>query len=73
MHSGNSKFKQKPREEQAEGDGTEASDRLGFLFGVAPEEWTKAMCQPKVKVGNEYVTKGQTVQQVGCSTEQKPI
>lgn len=24
----------------------------------------KALCQPKVKVGSEYVTKGQTVDQV---------
>merc|ERR1719454_785460 len=64
MHSGNAKFKNKPREEQAEPDGTEAGDKLGFLFGVNPDEWYKALCNPKVKVGTEIVTKGQTVDQV---------
>ena len=63
MHSGNIAFKQKPREEQAEPDGTDAADKLGFLFGVKSDEWLKAMCSPKVKVGNEWVTKGQTVDQ----------
>ena len=64
MHSGNTKFKQKPREEQAEPDGQEGGEKLAYLFGVTSAEWCKSMCNPKVKVGNEYVTKGQTVQQV---------
>jgi myosin heavy subunit len=41
MHSGNAKFKQKPREEQAEADGPESAQRLGYLFGVNGEEWNK--------------------------------
>ena len=64
MHSGNQKFKQKPREEQGEADGTEAADKLAYLFGVSSSEWLKAICNPKVKVGTEYVTKGQTVEQI---------
>merc|ERR1711990_772545 len=64
MHSGNAKFKNKPREEQAEPDGTEAGEKLGFLFGVNPDDWYKTLCNPKVKVGTEIVTKGQTVDQV---------
>ena len=67
MHSGNTKFKQKPREEQAEADGTDAADKLAYLFGVNSAEWIKAICHPKVKVGTEYVTKGQTVEQVNYS------
>ena len=67
MHSGNAKFKQKPREEQAEADGTEAVDKLAYLFGINANEWVKAVCHPKVKVGTEYVTKGQTVDQVSYS------
>ena len=67
MHSGNAVFKEKPREEQAEIDGTEQSDKLAYLFGINGAEWAKAMCQPRVKVGNEYVTKGQTVEQVNYS------
>ena len=64
MHSGNSLFKEKPREEQAEIDGTEQTDKLAYLFGINGSEWAKAMCNPRVKVGNEFVTKGQTVEQV---------
>ena len=64
MHSGNAVFKEKPREEQAEVDGTEQIDKLAYLYGINASEWGKAMCNPRVKVGNEYVTKGQTVQQV---------
>ena len=55
MHSGNIAFKQKPREEQAEPDGTDAADKLAFLFGVKSDEWLKAMCSPKVKVSDEYL------------------
>ena len=33
------------------------------LFGIDAGEYAKAMCSPRVKVGTEYVTKGQTVQQ----------
>ena len=38
MHSGNQKFKQKPREEQAEPDGTEGADKLAYLYGVNPSD-----------------------------------
>ncbi|KAI3355124.1 hypothetical protein L3Q82_017997 [Scortum barcoo] len=60
MHYGNMKFKQKQREEQAEADGTEGkysfqnTDRCevySYFIGV---------------LGNEWVTKGQNVQQVCC-------
>merc|ERR1719259_217452 len=64
MHSGNMKYKQKPREEQAEADGTEDADKVTYLLGLNSAEYVKALLQPRVKVGNDYVTKGQTVQQV---------
>ncbi|KAM9410917.1 myosin heavy chain, fast skeletal muscle-like [Salvelinus alpinus] len=64
MHHGNMKFKQKPREEQAEPDGTEVADKIAYLLGLNSAVLLKALCYPRVKVGNEYVTKGQTVQQV---------
>ncbi|XP_056396136.1 myosin-1B-like [Hyla sarda] len=64
MHNGNMKFKQKQREEQAEPDGTEVADKIGYLMGLNPADLLKALCYPRVKVGNEYVTKGQTLQQV---------
>ncbi|KFP01413.1 Myosin heavy chain, skeletal muscle, adult [Calypte anna] len=64
MHYGNLKFKQKPREEQAEPDGTEVADKAAYLMGLNSADMLKALCFPRVKVGNEYVTKGQTAQQV---------
>ncbi|CAB1317936.1 unnamed protein product [Coregonus sp. 'balchen'] len=64
MHHGNLKFKQKQREEQAEPDGTEVADKIGYLLGLNSAELLKCLCYPRVKVGNEYVTKGQTVPQV---------
>ncbi|XP_026202449.1 myosin heavy chain, fast skeletal muscle-like [Anabas testudineus] len=67
MHKGNMKFKQKQREEQAEPDGTEVADKVAYLMGLNSADLLKALCYPRVKVGNEYVTKGQTVPQVNNS------
>uniref|UniRef100_A0A4W3JPD7 Myosin heavy chain 7B n=1 Tax=Callorhinchus milii TaxID=7868 RepID=A0A4W3JPD7_CALMI len=64
MHFGNMKFKQKQREEQAETDGTESADKAAYLMGVSSGDLLKGLLHPRVKVGNEYVTKGQTVAQV---------
>uniref|UniRef100_A0AAQ5Z3H4 Myosin heavy chain, fast skeletal muscle-like n=1 Tax=Amphiprion ocellaris TaxID=80972 RepID=A0AAQ5Z3H4_AMPOC len=64
MHHGNMKFKQKQREEQAEPDGTEVADKISYLMGLNSADLLKALCYPRVKVGNEFVTKGQTVPQV---------
>ncbi|NXE16966.1 MYSS protein, partial [Lophotis ruficrista] len=64
MHYGNLKFKQKQREEQAEPDGTEVADKAAYLMGLNSADMLKALCYPRVKVGNEFVTKGQTVVQV---------
>ncbi|XP_045892527.1 myosin-1B-like isoform X2 [Micropterus dolomieu] len=64
MHNGNMKFKQKQREEQAEPDGSEVADKVAYLMGLNSADLLKALCYPRVKVGNEYVTKGQTPQQV---------
>ncbi|EMP30584.1 Myosin-7 [Chelonia mydas] len=63
MHFGNMKFKQKQREEQAEPDGTEEADKSAYLMGLNSSDLLKGLVHPRVKVGNEYVTKGQTVQQ----------
>ncbi|XP_028310675.1 myosin heavy chain, fast skeletal muscle-like [Gouania willdenowi] len=64
MHHGNMKFKQKQREEQAEPDGNEVADKIAYLMGLNSADMLKALCYPRVKVGNEMVTKGQTVPQV---------
>ncbi|KAJ3601361.1 hypothetical protein NHX12_032331 [Muraenolepis orangiensis] len=64
MHFGNMRFKQKQREEQAEPDGTQEADKAAYLMGLNSADLLKNLCYPRVKVGNEYVTKGQNVQQV---------
>ncbi|XP_041656373.1 myosin-7B-like [Cheilinus undulatus] len=64
MHFGNMKFKKKQREEQAEADGTESADKAAYLMGINPAELLKGLLNPRVKVGNEYIVKGQTVEQV---------
>ncbi|NXN19690.1 MYH3 protein, partial [Indicator maculatus] len=64
LHHGNMRFKQKPREEQAEPAGTEEADKAAYLMGLNSADLLKALCYPRVKVGNEYVMKGQTVDQV---------
>uniref|UniRef100_A0A8D2LQV4 Myosin motor domain-containing protein n=1 Tax=Varanus komodoensis TaxID=61221 RepID=A0A8D2LQV4_VARKO len=64
MHFGNMKFKQKQREEQAEAEGTESADKSSYLMGISSGDLIKGLLHPRVKVGNEYVTKGQTVDQV---------
>uniref|UniRef100_A0A674GJD7 Myosin heavy chain 7B n=1 Tax=Taeniopygia guttata TaxID=59729 RepID=A0A674GJD7_TAEGU len=64
MHFGNMKFKQKQREEQAEADGTESADKAAYLMGISSADLIKGLLHPRVKVGNEYVTKGQNVEQV---------
>ncbi|XP_014647754.1 PREDICTED: myosin-15 [Ceratotherium simum simum] len=64
MHLGNMRFKQKPREEQVEADGTESADKAAFLLGINSFELVKGLIQPRIKVGNEYVTRGQNVKQV---------
>ncbi|KAJ8413254.1 hypothetical protein AAFF_G00092500 [Aldrovandia affinis] len=67
MHYGNMRFKQKQREEQAEADGTEDADKVAYLMGLNSADLIKGLCHPRVKVGNEWVTKGQNVQQVSYS------
>uniref|UniRef100_A0A2M4CTJ8 Putative myosin class i heavy chain n=1 Tax=Anopheles darlingi TaxID=43151 RepID=A0A2M4CTJ8_ANODA len=64
MHMGRMQFKQKGREEQAEADGTEDGDRVAKLLGVVTDDLYKNLLKPRIKVGNEFVTKGQNKDQV---------
>jgi myosin heavy subunit len=45
------KFKQRPREEQAETDGTGDAENTCKNYGVDMDEFLKAMLRPRVKVG----------------------
>jgi myosin heavy subunit len=67
LHHMNMEFRNKQREEQAEADGTENADKCCFLLGLNSSEFLKYICNPRVKVGTEFVTKGQTVTQVHYS------
>ncbi|XP_014676451.1 PREDICTED: myosin heavy chain, muscle-like [Priapulus caudatus] len=63
MHMGIMQFKQRPREEQAEADGTEAACKVAHVLGISDADLVKGILKPRVKVGSEYVTKGQTKEQ----------
>merc|ERR1711887_286084 len=63
MSMGEIKFKQKGRDDQAEIKDMGIPNKVGELFGVNPDELFKAFCKPKIKVGTEWVTKGQTCEQ----------
>ncbi|KAK6055867.1 myosin head [Cooperia oncophora] len=64
MHMGAMKFKQRPREEQAEPDGQEDAERATAMYGIDVDQFLKALVSPRVKVGTEWVSKGQNVDQV---------
>ncbi|XP_061197039.1 myosin heavy chain, striated muscle-like isoform X3 [Saccostrea echinata] len=64
LHMGEMKFKQRPREEQAEADGTAEAEKVAFLLGVNAGDLLKALLKPKIKVGTEIVTQGRNKDQV---------
>uniref|UniRef100_A0A0N5BY94 Myosin head n=1 Tax=Strongyloides papillosus TaxID=174720 RepID=A0A0N5BY94_STREA len=64
MHMGNMKFKQRPREEQAEADGEEEATKASKMYGIDKDQFLNALMRPRVKVGTEWVSKGQNVEQV---------
>ncbi|ETN81715.1 myosin head [Necator americanus] len=64
LHMGEMKFKQRPREEQAEPDGDEDAQNVAHNLGVNHEELLKALVKPRVRVGTEWVNKGQNLEQV---------
>uniref|UniRef100_A0A1I8FRL8 Myosin motor domain-containing protein n=1 Tax=Macrostomum lignano TaxID=282301 RepID=A0A1I8FRL8_9PLAT len=70
MNMGEMKFKQRPRaKSKAETDGTAEAEKVAFLLGVNAKDLLQAILKPKVKVGNDYVTKGQSLEQVNFSMQ----
>merc|ERR1712226_1534069 len=63
MTMGEVKFKQKGRDEQCEPDEPIVPGKVAELLGVDMEQMMKAYCKPKIKVGTEWVTKGQNIVQ----------
>ncbi|KAK3768205.1 hypothetical protein RRG08_031739 [Elysia crispata] len=67
IHFGEMKFKQRPREEQAEADGTAEAEKVAFMLGINAGDLLKGLLKPKIKVGSEYVTQGRNIDQVTYS------
>merc|ERR1712223_577898 len=65
MSCGGVVFIQKGRDDQAEPGDLDFPKKVAELFGVDCNAMLKAFCKPKIKVGTEWVTKGQTVEQAG--------
>merc|ERR1719384_2962159 len=63
MTCGGVVFIQKGRDDQAEPGDLDFPKKVAELFGVDVNAMLKAFCKPKIKVGTEWVTKGQTVEQ----------
>ncbi|CAI5453487.1 unnamed protein product [Caenorhabditis angaria] len=64
MHMGELKFKQRPREEQAELEDGKEGELACKLYCVEAEKFISALLKPRVKVGTEWVNKGQNLEQV---------
>merc|ERR1712066_919644 len=56
-------FVQKGRDDQAEPGDLAFPQKVAELYGVDCNAMLKAFCKPKIKVGTEWVTKGQTCDQ----------
>merc|ERR1712209_161428 len=65
MACGQVKFVQKGRDDQAEIADKDWAfpEKIATLFGVEKFELFKGFCKPKIKVGAEWVTKGQSCEQ----------
>merc|ERR1712212_50014 len=61
---GNAKWKQKGREEQAEPNGMEEVTKAAQLMGCDADFFVDTFMKPKLKVGKDFVKKGQNKDQV---------
>lgn len=57
---------------QAFSSASSEADKSAYLMGLNSADLLKGLCHPRVKVGNEYVTKGQNVQQVRRMSPKTP-
>merc|ERR1712210_373172 len=67
MSSGQIEFVQKGRDDQAEPGDLNFPTKVAACFGVDTNQYLKAFCKPKIKVGAEWVTKGQSCAQATSS------
>lgn len=52
LHFGNSKWKQRAREDQAETDGTEECEKVSHLLGIESADLLKGLLKPRIKVSH---------------------
>ncbi|VBB27201.1 unnamed protein product, partial [Acanthocheilonema viteae] len=64
MHMSEIKFKQRQREEQAECDDYHEGELACKLWMVDTDNFVSSLLRPRVKVGMEWVRKGQNLEQV---------
>uniref|UniRef100_A0A8L8JTY9 Myosin head n=1 Tax=Heligmosomoides polygyrus TaxID=6339 RepID=A0A8L8JTY9_HELPZ len=64
LHMSRFTFRQKQREEQAEVDSMDSPMKAAKLMGVDADQLISALVRPRIKVGTEWVHKGQNKQQV---------
>ncbi|EDV27755.1 uncharacterized protein TRIADDRAFT_20764 [Trichoplax adhaerens] len=67
LHFGNVKFKQRPREEQAECPDTADAEKVAFLLGIQVADLVRSLLRPRIRVGHEYVQQGRNYEQVVSS------
>jgi len=67
VYIGNVKWKQKGREEQAEPEESTMLNKAAKLMGIDPDVFVEVLMKPKLKVGKDFVKKGQNVDQVNFS------
>merc|ERR1712142_1320478 len=63
-HLGNAKWRQKGREEQAEPDGMDEVTACAKLLDIEVDWFIDTFMKPKLKVGKDFVKKGQNLEQV---------
>merc|ERR1719158_1555366 len=63
MSAGQIRYVQKGRDDQAEMADMSFPNKVAELYGVNADEMFKGFCKPKIKVGTEWVTKGQICEQ----------
>merc|ERR1711971_154294 len=71
MSCGEVVYATKGRDDQAENENTKEGDipwKVATLWGVDAVKMIKAFCKPRIKVGTEWVTKGQTCEQAASAT-----
>merc|ERR1711881_830573 len=71
MTCGEVVYATKGRDDQAENENTKEGDipwKVATLWGVDAVKMIKAFCKPRIKVGTEWVTKGQTCEQATVAT-----